>query len=88
MAAEDRHPCPQAVNPQVLPDPQEALIQRRSLHQFPQPSAQSTHRVVVSNIFDLFVVIRSGQLSQAFRVELATVREQLCSVLLGQLSTK
>lgn len=48
----------------------------------------STHRVVVSNILDLFVVICSGQLSQALRVELATVREQLCPVLLGQLSPK
>lgn len=50
--------------------------------------AQSTHRVVVSNVFDLLVVICPGELSQTLRVELATVWEQLGSVLLGQLSTK
>lgn len=52
------------------------------------PVPQSTHRVVVSNIFDLFVVICSGQLSQPLGVELAAVREQLRPVLLGQLSAK
>lgn len=36
----------------------------------------------------MFVVICSGQLRQALRVELATVREQLCPVLLGELRAK
>lgn len=49
------------------------------------PVPQSTHGVVVSNVFDLFVVICSGQLSQPLGVELAAVREQLRPVLLGQL---
>lgn len=63
-------------------------MQSRFLYQSPQPTPHSTHRVVVSNVFDLLVVICPGQLSQALRVELATVWEQLGSVLLGQLSTK
>lgn len=68
-------------------------LPRLSSHTLPQVpkklwSRAGTHRVIVGNIFDLFVVICSGQLRQALRVELATVREQLCPVLLGELRAK
>lgn len=43
-----------------------------------------TYRVKIGNSFDLLVVICSSQLRQAFRVKFATVREELCTVLLGQ----
>lgn len=44
-----------------------------------------THRVVISYILDLFIVISPSKLSQALRVESATVWEELGTVLLGQL---
>lgn len=46
---------------------------------------QFVFRVVISYILDLFIVISPRQLSQALRVEPATVREELGTVLLGQL---
>ena len=44
-----------------------------------------THRVEVGYSFDLLVVVSPGQLGQALRVQLATVRKELGPVLLGQL---
>lgn len=46
---------------------------------------QGTYRVVISYVLDLFIVISPSQLSQALRVESATVWKQLGTVLLGQL---
>lgn len=54
----------------------------------PLPSPGGTYRVVVSYCFDLFIVICSCQLGQPLRVQLPTVRKQLCSVLFGELSAK
>lgn len=46
---------------------------------------QFVFRVVISYILDLFIVISPSQLSQALRVESATVWKELGTVLLGQL---
>ena len=45
--------------------------------------SKGTHRVVISYILDLFIVISPSQLSQALRVESATVWKELGTVLLG-----
>lgn len=45
--------------------------------------SQGTHRVVISYILDLFIVISPSELSQALRVESATVWKELGTVLLG-----
>lgn len=47
--------------------------------------SQCTHRIVISYVLDLFIVICSSQLSQALRVESTTVWKELGTVLLGQL---
>ena len=51
----------------------------------PLPHSQGTHRVVVGHVLDLLIVVGSSQLGQALRVEPSTVREELGTVLLGQL---
>lgn len=51
----------------------------------PKSCQESTHRVVISYILDLFIVISPSELSQALRVESATVWKELGAVLLGQL---
>lgn len=55
----------------------------------PTPSCrQGTHRVVVSHVLDLFVVISPRQLGQALWVKPPAVRKELGTVLLGQLCAK
>lgn len=47
-----------------------------------------TYGIEIGDGLDLFVVVCPGQLSQAFWVQLPTVREELGSVLLGQLGAE
>jgi hypothetical protein len=48
-------------------------------------ASQGTHRVVISHVLDLLIVISPSQLSQTLRVEASAVRKELGTVLLGQL---
>ena len=47
-----------------------------------------TYGIEISNGLDLLVVVSTGQLSKAFWVKLATVGEELGTVLLGQLGSE
>lgn len=51
----------------------------------PHTHNANTHGVEVGHGLDLLVVVRPGQLSKAFWVKLAAVREEFGPVLLGQL---
>ena len=51
----------------------------------PPSHSQGTHRVVVGHVLDLLIVVSSSQLGQALWVEPSTVREELGTVLFGQL---
>lgn len=61
-----------------------AVFERRANKQTDRHDP-GTHGVEVCHGLDLLIVVRPGQLSEAFWVKLAAVREELGAVLLGQL---
>lgn len=60
----------------------------RCQYTHPLSCSQDTHRVVVSHVLNLFIVISSSQLGQTLWVEPPTVWKELGTVLFGQLCAK
>lgn len=60
----------------------------RCQYAHPLSCSQGTHRVVVSHVLDLFVVISPSQLGQALWVEPPTVWKELCTILFRQFCAK